>query len=99
LLVDINNKNILLHVTRIHVFERVVPWIRDSQLTIDGGRIGIWSHRGAPLDTLETPVIALGGGQDRPQRIAKRIEWHNVGSGDSRHDKSCEEEKRGNSYW
>jgi hypothetical protein len=94
-----NNKNILLHVTKIHVFEHVIPRIRDSQPTIDGGGIGIRSHSRAPLDTLETPVIALGGGQDCPQRIAKGIERNNVGSWDGWHSESYEEGKRGNGYW
>jgi hypothetical protein len=66
---------------------------------IDGGEIRVWSHSRAPLDTLETLVIVLGGSQDCPQGIAKRIKQNNVGGRDGWHDKSCEEGKRGNGYW
>jgi hypothetical protein len=52
---------------------------------IDGGGIGIWSHRRPPLKMLETLVIALGGSKDCPQRIAQGIEQNNVGVRDSGH--------------
>jgi hypothetical protein len=68
-------------------------------MMIDGSGIRIRSCHQAPLDTLETPVIALGGGQDRPQRVAKRIKGNNVRVGNSWHCWSSEEGKRGNSYW
>ena len=61
----------------------------------DGGRIRVRGNGRTLLDTLETPVIALGSGKDCPQRIAQGIEWNNVGGGDGRHGKSLCEEKRG----
>jgi hypothetical protein len=54
---------------------------------IDGGGVGIWRHRRTPLDTLKTPVIALGSSEDSPQRIPQRIEWNNVGVGGGWHSK------------
>jgi hypothetical protein len=44
LLVDINNKNILLHVTQVHIGKHIIPWIRDGWPTIDGGGIGIGTN-------------------------------------------------------
>jgi hypothetical protein len=103
LLVDINNKNILLHVTHVDISEHVthvdisehvthvdisehvIPQIGDRRPAIDGGGVRIRSYRGPPLKTLETPVIALGGGQDHPRRITQGIEWNNVRVGDSWH--------------
>jgi hypothetical protein len=66
---------------------------------IDVGRVGIRAYRQTSLDTLETPVIVLGDGEDSPQGIPQRIKWNNVGVGDGWHSGSCEEGKRGNGYW
>jgi hypothetical protein len=87
LLVDINNKNILLHVTHVDISKHIIPWIRDGRPTIDSSGIGIQRYRRPPSKMLETPVIALGGGKDRPQRIAQGIEWNNVRVGDNGHGK------------
>jgi hypothetical protein len=54
-------------------------------MTIDGGGIRIQTRRQTPLNTLEAPVIVLGGSEDCPQRIPQRIEGNDVGVGDSRH--------------
>jgi hypothetical protein len=59
---------------------------------IDGGRVRIWLYGRTPLDMLETPVIALSGHKESPQRIPKRIEGNDIGVGDGWH---CEEGKRG----
>jgi hypothetical protein len=66
---------------------------------IDSGGIGIQSHRRAPLDALETPVIALSGSEDSAQGIAQGIEQNDVRGRDGGHCWSYEEGKRGNSYW
>jgi hypothetical protein len=81
------------------VFEHIIPRVSNRRLTIDGGGIRIRSHRRAPLDALETPVIALGGGKDGAQGVAQGIERNDVRGGDSRHGRCCEEGKRGNGYW
>jgi hypothetical protein len=84
-------------ISHVDVLEHIIPWIRDCRLTIDGGGVGIWSHRRAPLDMLETPVIALGGGKDSSQGIAQGVERNDVRGRDSWHCWCCEGEegKRG----
>jgi hypothetical protein len=84
LLVDnLNSKNILLHFTQVNVFEHIIPRIRNSRPTIDGGGIGIGPHNRPPLDMLETLVIALGGSEDRSQGITQGNERNDVRGGDS----------------
>jgi hypothetical protein len=68
-------------------------------MMIDVGRIGIQGCRRTPLDTLETPVVVLGGSEDSSQGIPQEIKGNDVRVGDGWHGRSCEKEKRGNSYW
>ena len=65
---------------------------------IDGGGVRIGGYGRTLLDALETPVIALGGSEDRPQRIAQGIEWNNVGGRDGRHGRVCVSEE-GSGCW
>ena len=62
---------------------------------VDGGRVRIGGDGQTPPNTLETPVIALGGGEDGPQRIAQGIEWDDVRGRESRHSKVWCGRKRG----
>ena len=71
--------------------------ITECQPTVDGSRVGIGSNGRTPPDALETPVIALGGGEDGPQGITQRIEGNDVGSGDGRHGRVCE--RKGREEW
>jgi hypothetical protein len=67
------------------IHPHIVCRIRNRRPMIDGSRVGIGSYHRAPLDALETPVIALSSGKEHPQGITQRIEGNNVGSRDGWH--------------
>ena len=48
-------------------------------------QIRIWSGGRTLLDTLEAPVIALGGGKDSNPWVAQSIERNNVRVANGRH--------------
>jgi hypothetical protein len=73
------------HIAHIDVLKHIISRVRDCQPTIDGGRVGIRRHSRAPLDMLETPVIALGGGEESAQGIPQGIEGNDVRGRDGGH--------------
>jgi hypothetical protein len=80
-----SQKAIHPHIAHIDVLKHIISRVRDRRPTIDGGRVGIRSHGRAPLDTLETLVIALSGGEESAQGTPQGIEGIDVRSRDGGH--------------